>query len=175
MVTQSEIALPAFFSPCGKYRYTLWRHFSDLFSGGKGYAMFIGLNPSTADELNNDPTVTRCINYSKAWGFDGYCMTNLFAWRSTDPAGMLSQKDPVGSRNDEFLVEVASRAAIVVAAWGVDGTHLDRDKQVLNLLGNVYCLGLTKDGIPRHPLYMPKNIEPVLLSDAIRIHEKSKK
>lgn len=124
------------------------------------YAMFIGLNPSTADEVNNDPTVTRCINFSKAWGYGAFCMTNIFAYRATDPKVMKAQPEPVGPDNDKWLVEIAREAGIVIAAWGVHGEHLNRGKEVVDLLDEIHCLGRTKKGYPKHPLYLAKTSIP---------------
>jgi hypothetical protein len=140
------------FSPCRQYRYTLWREF-DMFNSS--YAMFVGLNPSTADEVQNDPTVRRCINFAKSWGYGALCMTNIFAYRATDPREMVAQADPVGPENDEWLVRCAREAGIVVAAWGNHGSYLDRDREVMRILDNLSCLGITKAGQPIHPLYVP--------------------
>ena len=83
------------FSPCRRYRYTLWRDWNPLLPDNV-YAMFIGLNPSTADETNDDPTIRRCINFAKSWGCDSFCMTNIFAFRATDPKVMIAEPEPVG-------------------------------------------------------------------------------
>jgi len=146
------------FSPDRMYRYTLWREW-DIFN--PDYAMFIGLNPSTADEIKNDPTVRRCIGFAKDWGYGALCMTNAFAYRATDPREIISCALPIGSENDKWLVKVAKDAGIVIAAWGVNGSFLSRDKGVLKLLHNsIYCLGKTKDGYPRHPLYVYQKVQP---------------
>lgn len=142
------------------YRYTLWRSWGGLFDE-TGYAMFIGLNPSTADETNDDPTIRRCIAFAKAWGFTGLCMTNLFGFRATDPKVMMSFADPVGCDNDSHLLRVAEGAGIVIAAWGAHGTHLRRDEHVKALIPNLHYLRLTKDGHPGHPLYLPKDLTPI--------------
>lgn len=150
------------FSPGRSYRYTLWREW-DMFN--PTYLQVVGLNPSTADEVKNDPTVRRCIDFGKQWGFGALCMTNLFGFRATNPNVMILQDDPVGSANDEWLCAVARGAGMVLAAWGVLGGHLEQDLNVCDLLrsqgGELYCLGLTKDGYPRHPLYVPKNRAPM--------------
>lgn len=152
------------FSPCRTYRYTLWREWI----GGTGYAQFIGLNPSTADEVQDDPTIRRCINFAKAWGFSGLCMTNLFAYRATDPRVMKAHREPVGPANDRLLVQIANDARLVVAAWGADGDHMGRAAHVSALLRDAYrinltCLGTTKQGQPRHPLYLRADLRPVAL------------
>jgi len=91
------------FSTCRKYRYALWRIWDD----SKPYAMIVGLNPSTADETKNDPTISRCINFSKDWGYGGLCMANLFAFRATKPSVLMSSNDPVGSANDDWLKKLS--------------------------------------------------------------------
>jgi hypothetical protein len=150
----------ATFSRCRKYRYTLWRQWGGLFASG--YAMFIGLNPSTANETVDDPTVRRCIGYARDWGYAGLCMTNLFAFRATLPEDMKAAEDPVGPDNDSVLVDVAKHQAdVVVAAWGVDGAHMDRDGKVKAMIPRLHYLRLTKDGFPGHPLYLPKELNPV--------------
>lgn len=145
------------FSLCRTYRYSLWREWI----GGEGYAMFVGLNPSTADEIQDDPTVRRCINYAKAWGYSALCMTNLFAFRATDPAVMKSAIDPVGPDNDAHLIALAAEAGVVVAAWGTHGAHQGREAHVLDILPHLHCLALTKDGHPNHPLYLRKTLVPI--------------
>lgn len=156
------------FSPCRKYRYTLVRSWSDLFAGGKGLCTFICLNPSTADEVDTDPTVRRCIKYAKDWGYDSFCMLNLFAFRATDPKVMLAEKDPVGPRNDHYLGEVASQSAMVVAGWGAHGRHLARAQYVRLLMRQysvtLHYLSLTGSGEPGHPLYLPARLKPQPLS-----------
>ena len=157
----------AVFSKNRKYRYTLFRIW-EVESSGKvndtKYVVFIGLNPSTADETVNDPTITRCINYVKAWGYGGMYMLNLFAWRATDPKEMKKQGDPRGAENNHWILHICTRASMIVAAWGTHGTFLNRHREVLNLLDlhNVWCLGVTKDGIPKHPLYLKADLKPVM-------------
>jgi hypothetical protein len=146
------------FSPCRTYRYTLWRQW-DMYN--PSYAMFIGLNPSTADEVQDDPTVRRCIGFAKAWRFGALCMTNAFAFRATNPDVMKADPSPVGSDNDHWLVEMAKDAVIVIAAWGVHGAHHGRDVQVARLIKKLHCLGVTKDGHPKHPLYLRRETVPI--------------
>jgi len=163
----STPASGATFSDCRRYRYCLWRIWDESIPP----VAFVCLNPSTADESKNDPTVTRCINFSRAWGGGGFVMLNAFAYRATDPLLMKAQDDPVGPDNDRWLVHYHQRAQFTVAAWGVHGAFRDRQRQVLELLeGNrpLYCLGLTKDGHPKHPLYLPNTSQPVLYLTEIR-------
>ena len=124
------LARGAVFSPCRTWRYTLTR----VWDMTVPPAMFIGLNPSTADEVNNDPTVRRCLGFAKQWGYGGLIMTNIFAYRATDPRVMKAAKDPVGLKNDVWLKKMGEEAAIVVAAWGVHGAFGDRGAQVLKLI-----------------------------------------
>ncbi len=123
--------------------------------------MFVGLNPSTADETSDDPTLTRCIKYAKSWGYGGVCMANLFAFRATEPADMKVSDDPMGIENNKWLKKLAKDAALVVAAWGNDGSYLERSEQVKEFLPNLYCLKLNKSGEPAHPLYQSADIKPV--------------
>jgi hypothetical protein len=146
-------------SNCRKYRFALWRTWDD----SKPYAMIIGLNPSTADEVENDPTITRCINFAKSWGYGGVCMANLFAYRATEPSVMKSQKDPVGAENDMWLTDLAQNAGIVVAAWGNDGSHFKRSSVVKDLIPNLHYLKMNKSGEPAHPLYLKGDLKPVVM------------
>lgn len=154
-------------SECKKYRFALWRTWDD----SKPCVMFVGLNPSTADESTDDPTLTRCINYAKSWGFGRVCMANLFAYRATKPNDMKAAKDPIGSENNEWLKKLANDADLVVAAWGNDGSYLGRSEQVKELLPNIHCLKINKSGEPAHPLYQKADMKPVPLFK-LRFREK---
>lgn len=148
-----------------QYRYTLWRmNPSSLFEMNLGnwtpYVNFILLNPSTADETNDDPTIRRCIGFAKDWGYGAVCITNLFAFRATDPKVMKAAGDPVGPENDKWLVECAKDAALTVAGWGTHGGFLGRAEQVTKIVPGIVCLGTTKDGHPKHPLYLSKTTNP---------------
>ena len=138
------------FSDCGRYRYRLWRNWSAF---GRVVA-FIGLNPSTADAEKDDPTIRRCIGFAKAWGFDGLVMLNAFAFRATDPAVLLHQQKPNGDGNNLAIRTACEHAAAVIAAWGVH-CPINRAEAVCQLVNRpIHCLGRTKDGHPRHPLYV---------------------
>ena len=153
----SSMKSGASFSPCRRYRYSLWRNWADT---ANGYAMFVGLNPSTADETDDDATVRRCIGFAKAWDYAGLCMANLFAFRATYPSNMKAAADPVGPDNNQALHHLAKEAGIIVAAWGVHGAHLARGDTVRAMLPNLHYLRLTKAGYPCHPLYLPKALTP---------------
>lgn len=155
----------AIFSTCRTWRYRLHR----IWHPDKPIAVFIGLNPSTADERRNDPTVTRCVNYARYWGYGGLVLLNIFAYRATNPRDLKAAPSPVGELNDLHILESVSRAALVVAAWGAHGDFMGRGKQVQKLLFQagvrVYCLGKTNAGHPRHPLYLAKSLKPILFQE----------
>lgn len=128
--------------------------------------MFIGLNPSTADETINDPTIRRCIGYARSWGFGGLYMLNLFASRATKPQDLKKAADPVGPENNNFLKRYLDPAGLNIACWGAHGAFMDRGETVIKLLGreNLSCLGVTQQGHPKHPLYLRRDIKPMKLS-----------
>lgn len=123
--------------------------------------MFVGLNPSTADAEQDDPTIRRCIGFAKEWGYGELLMGNLFAFRATNPAIMAAADDPIGPDNDMWLNELAEEASLVIAAWGAHPIATSRAQQVVETLDDVKCLGVTKGGHPRHPLYLPKTATPI--------------
>lgn len=151
-------------SACQKYRYALWR-FWEWESAGVAMA-FIGLNPSTADHQQDDPTIRRCIGFAKREGYGGIYMLNLFAYRSTDPTVLYRVENPIGPKNYEWIAEIHERAGKTVACWGSRGTWQNQDVYVARLSrvgpdaktkyvgDDLWCLGRTKDGHPRHPLYL---------------------
>lgn len=149
----------AVISPCGRYRYCLTREW-DASASRRGAALFVMLNPSTADASHDDPTIRRCIAYAKAWGFGRLSVGNLFALRATDPHVMLASKDPVGPDNDAALLSMAAESPLVIAAWGAMGGHEGRDRVVGALLPSLHALRLTRDGQPCHPLYLPARLTP---------------
>jgi len=149
----------AYFSPCRVWRYWLLRTWDDTLPA----IAYIGLNPSTADEVQNDPTVSRCINFAKSFGCGSMYMLNLFAFRATDPRVMKQARDPIGPVNNVAIKSVSDKCKITVACWGVHGTYLQRDKEVVRLIPNLWCLGVTKGGHPRHPLYLKSDTQLVKL------------
>ncbi|MDX1736295.1 MAG: DUF1643 domain-containing protein [Halioglobus sp.] len=149
-------------SRCRRYRYALWR----TWDAQRPVVMFIGLNPSTADETTDDPTLVRCMKFARDWGYGGVCMANLFAFRATDPAQMKAAADPVGRRNNFWLRKLAAEAWLVVAAWGNDGSFSERSAAVRRMLPPLHCLQLNRSGEPAHPLYQPARARPVPLPAA---------
>ena len=150
----------ATFSDCGKYRYSLKREWDK----DKPFVLFICLNPSTADDKNDDPTLIRCISYAKQWGYGGVYVTNLFAYRATNPRDMLSSQDPIGIDNDKRLRKLSKSAGLVVAAWGNHGKHIGRSDEIRKEVSNLYYLKLNASGEPSHPLYLKSNLKPKLLT-----------
>lgn len=145
----------AVFSPCRKYRYALWR----TWDARQQLVLFIGLNPSTADEVKNDPTIRRCIGFAGDWGYGGVLIGNLFAYRATRPEDMKQGSEPVGSENDLWIERMVQEADQVVAAWGNHGAYLNRFNEVRELIPQMKCLGLTAQNHPRHPLYLRKDVK----------------
>lgn len=156
---KEEVIRWAMISDDRVYRYQLSRRW-DAEPPQKA-VLFIGLNPSTADEHTDDPTIRRCISFAKSWGCNMLIMANLFAFRATNPKDMKAQEGPEGPLNEKYLLESARTADIIVAAWGANGGHRGQDKKVCDLLSfagyKLQCLGTTKAGHPKHPLYLRKD------------------
>ena len=156
----------AVFSPCRRYRYVLERDLLEplLMPARPKVASFIGLNPSTADEMVDDPTLRRCQAFARTWGYDRLRMLNMYAWRSTDPEALWGLPDPVGPENDAHLTAGTADAGVIVCAWGVNA-EAAREADLVRLLhGNgrsLSALKLTQDGRPNHPLYLPKSLVPI--------------
>lgn len=159
------------FSDDRRYRYVLWRVFYDVpkldgfdlpLEGNRvhHFVMFIGLNPSTADETTDDPTIRRCMGFAKAWGYGALCMANLFAFRATKPEDMMSATEPIGSDNSQHLLRLGRDAGQIVCAWGKHGRFNYMDDAVITLLhlarldSKLVCLGVNSDKTPKHPLYI---------------------
>jgi hypothetical protein len=153
-------AAGAVFSPCRRWRYLLWRRWDQA----KPVANFLMLNPSTADEHKLDPTCSRARDYAERWGYGALVVTNVFAFRSTNPDKLKAVQDPVGPGNDAAIVRAAKEAALVVCAWGNHGSFSDRSFRVRALLGKskipLHCLRINANGEPAHPLYLPGRLKP---------------
>jgi hypothetical protein len=144
-------------SACGRYRYELRRSWD----ASRPWVLFIGLNPSTADATKDDATSRVCINYARRWGYGGLLLGNLFAYRSTDPAGLYACRNPVGPENDAWLRRLQKEAALVVCAWTSGGGYRDRDRKILRFLRAPHCLVRLRSGYPGHPLYKRSDLRPV--------------
>ena len=148
-------ASSAVLSPCGTYRYRLERR--PWPPSGAGTVVFCMLNPSTADDRDDDPTIRRLRGFAAAWGYAGFTVVNLYALRSPDPAALKSHVDPIGPLNDHWIAATATEAGAVVCAWGTNAQpeRVAAVVQALEAAGvQMQCLGTTKDGHPRHPLYV---------------------
>jgi hypothetical protein len=166
MITRTHVkddaASVAVYSDCEKYRYSLSRVWD---KAGKR-ALFIMLNPSTATEVQNDPTVERCERRARTLGYGAFCVTNIFAWRDSDPRKMRAAADPVGPENDASILEFCDWADQIICGWGTHGAHLGRGAEVAAVLRAtglpLYHLGLSKAGHPKHPLYIAYVQQPEL-------------
>jgi hypothetical protein len=158
--TKGDAVSEAVYSDCERYRYLLTRVW-----GPGPKALFVMLNPSTATELQNDPTVERCERRARALGFGAFRVTNIFAFRATDPRVMRAAADPIGPDNDAAILGSVPWADTVVCAWGNHGLHLNRGEVVHVMLrkagASLTHLGLTGQGQPRHPLYVGYDQAPV--------------
>ena len=153
----------AVLSECGRYRYLLWRGWNRI--GDAGTCNWIMFNPSTADATEDDATIRRCVGFAKRWGYGAVIITNLFAFRATDPEELKRQHAPIGPENDGYLAAVAQSSYVdVVIAWGSHGKHQNRDSAVYAILRAVgavpRCLKITKDGSPAHPVRLPYSLKP---------------
>ncbi len=164
MITRShqkgDAASVAVYSDCEAYRYELTR----VWDAAGQQALFVMLNPSTATEYQNDPTVERCERRARALGFGAFRVTNIFAFRATDPKVMRAMADPIGPENNEAIADGAAWADRIICAWGSHGAHLERGAIVENLLRAtakpLWHLGLTQAGQPKHPLYIGYDRQP---------------
>ena len=157
-----EVRKAATLSPCGVYRFELSRTWDDSLRP----ALFVMLNPSTADAERDDPTIRRCVRFARDWGFGGVVVVNLFALRAKDPRELYKHADPVGPDNDLAILAASDRCGVRVCAWGAHGSLHDRGRHIKSLLRvtdprPVCHLGLTADGHPKHPLYLKATTTPV--------------
>ena len=161
----------AAFSPCRRWRTLLWRRWDEA----KPAANFLMLNPSTADELKLDPTCARARDYAERWGYGALIVTNIFAFRNTNPNQMKAAADPVGPGNDAAIVRAARRSALLVCAWGNHGAFLGRSTKILaKLKANkiaLHALRVNAVGEPAHPLYLPGKLRPVSWSGVTSTRE----
>ena len=150
----------AIYSDCEKYRYSLTR----VWNKEVKKLHFVMLNPSTATEIQNDPTVERCERRARTLNFGSFRVTNIFAWRDTDPKKMKCAKEPIGALNNEAILDGCNWADCTIAAWGNHGIYLDRGYDVMELLRKcdkpIFHLGISKIGQPKHPLYLSYEILP---------------
>ncbi|WP_438454951.1 DUF1643 domain-containing protein [Vreelandella venusta] len=148
--------MSAIISDCGQYRYLLTRP-SEVEHPERGTALFLMLNPSTADASLDDPTIRRCRGFAKSWGCAGLTVANLYALRATNPKELWRHDAPIGAENNDWLVKLAKEYGDVVCAWGANAKP-ERVNEVYQILrdagARLWCLGTTKSGAPKHPLYI---------------------
>ena len=149
------------FSKCGKYRYKLWR----IWDESKPMMMYIMMNPSTADASEDDHTITRCIGFANSWGYGGFYVGNLFAYRSTDPKELKKVTDPIGNFNYNHLFEMSLKSDIIVCAWG---NKQGSPPEKIRNLGELYYLSINNDGTPGHPLFLKSELKPILWSQVYK-------
>ncbi|MCA8228332.1 DUF1643 domain-containing protein [Burkholderia vietnamiensis] len=162
----------AVFSPCRRFRYRLWR----IWDESRPLAVYVMLNPSIANEDDPDATITRCMRRAHMRGYGGIIVVNLYAWVSTDPSVLATVADPIGPENDFHILEAAKRAAndAVICGWGTKLPRgSQRDIEVTRLLRSAgiapMCLVVTKDGFPKHPLYVGYDVEPIPFDQEMRM------
>lgn len=147
----------AVISPCKKYRYTLSRQWKPA---PNRTCTFILLNPSRADQTEDDPTVRRCIGFARRFECTKLEIVNLFAYRTHSPKellGLPTKIDPRGPDNEKWVRRTEGVSDVLICGWGTHGSFRDQDKEVLSWIPKerpLFCLGLTKDGYPKHPLYL---------------------
>ena len=159
--TKGDAPSTAIYSDCERYRYSLARTWDPQ----RPKVLFVMLNPSRATEIENDPTVERCERRARTLGYGAFQVANIFAWRETHPRLMRQAAEPIGPDNDLALSDGVTWADCVIAAWGVHGTHLNRETDVIRLMVSLkaplFHLGLTKAGHPKHPLYISYSQAPI--------------
>lgn len=152
----------------GQYRYSLVREWDP----DKPRVAFVMLSGSTADAKKDDPTLRRCVGFAKSWGYGSLEVVNLFGYRTTFPQELKRAADPIGPENDKYILAAMRRSKDVIVAWGTHGTYRGRDKEIIRMLihtgvPEIKCLEITKEGHPRHPLYVRGNVEPILFKMAV--------
>ena len=159
----SEVGeMSAIISECGKYRYELRRKLSEH----PGKVLFVMLNPSTADASVDDPTIRRCMGYAKDWGYGELIVCNLFAYRATKPDKLKSVGDPDGPFNEHYLRSAILEADLIICAWGINGQGKGREfiHYWPSRAYGLHYLELSKNGTPKHPLYLKKALKPKQLT-----------
>lgn len=151
--------MSAVISDCGKYRYQLSRALPSRPRDGLS-TLFVMLNPSTADAHQDDPTIRRCMGFANRFGSVSLVVANLYGLRATDPTGLWRVEDPVGPNNDHWLTYLLQNHRSAICAWGANARS-DRVIKFCEMAeeagAKLWCLGTTKDGSPRHPLYLRKD------------------
>lgn len=148
----------AVFSDCRNYRYALWR----TWDSGADHVLFIGLNPSKANESRNDPTIRRCITYARDWGYGGLLVANVYAYCATRPPDLFRAADPVGPDNKRWLSRLGGASDKIICCWGNHGLKNQASLPLSEMDKPLYYLKMNRSGAPAHPLYLRKEASPVL-------------
>ena len=156
-----QSASGAVFSSCRNWRYALWRNWEQ----GSGRVLFIGLNPSKADEHHNDPTIRRCMGFARDWGYRGMVVGNLYAYCATRPADLFDAPDPEGPENGKYLDLLTGLADMSICCWGNHGKSRQLEMPLLDGDTPLHTLKFNQSGAPTHPLYLPRGLMPVLWID----------
>jgi len=146
----------AIFDGTGQYRYSLWR----IWDPDKPLVMFIGLNPSTADQENDDPTIRRVRNFAVSWGYGGVYMMNLFAYVTAYPDILKQAADPIRD-NDKWLTDISGKCQDIIFSWGAFSEAKQRAKEVIKMFPDALAISINKDGSPGHPLYLKSDLKPI--------------
>ena len=142
----------------GQYRYLLSRDWG-LFGQSNLQIAWIMLNPSIADAHIDDPTIRRCKAFSELWGYGRLVVVNLYALRSPEPKKLLTHTDPLGPQNEEYIRMAVRESQLVVAAWGAFKLGVPQSIKPILRSNNLWCLGTTKYGHPKHPLYVKSSTQ----------------
>lgn len=148
------------FSVGNKYRYALWRIWDEKLP----LVMIVGLNPSTANQTTDDATIRRVKRFSYDWGYGGFYMMNLFALVTPYPEELKKSDNPLGDNNG-WLEKIHPKCEKVIFAWGAFKEAHERSIEVINMFPDAYCLGKTKSGCPKHPLYLKSDTIPILFRE----------
>ena len=157
----------------GLYRYRLWRQWN-MHPPFPGTVLWVMLNPSVADAFKDDPTLTKCIGWTKRWGYGRLEVVNIYAYRSTDPAAMFTAyragADIIGPENDNALEAAMNRATVIVAAWGNNGSgpRVDEITEQLRAV-DARCLGRTRSGAPKHPVRLAYAAVPTITTKLVAL------
>lgn len=155
---QQSISTPsgALFSSARDHRFVLWR----VWRQNQHIVHFIGLNPSAADDKENDPTIRRCIQFAKSWGYGGMMITNLFSFRTAFPRELKASTLPLMPENDRYIRACHQLAEKTVVIWGNDGSFGNRAQTISSFFHPLFCIRKNKTGHPAHPLYLPGKLRP---------------
>ncbi len=164
---KQKINKGATISKCGKYRWHLWRNLHDKEYFRRKTCLFIMLNPSTANADEDDPTIRRCMGFANHWGYDRLEVVNLFSWRETDSKKLIEPSfDCWGEKHWEYFDESIRNAGLIICAWGSHPWAKDVARYAIMRIKKAgkkpMCLKINNNGAPGHPLYLKKDLPPIV-------------